>query len=161
MIQKKMYFQKIAVELIVGTFWPCKGLWECFFWPLNPISGIREACNLWQSAQIIMTSWQWWLQMTSNTQSWEFLLILQVSIPVLLFAKHKEASTKLILRGGTNTAFAPTIDYLEHVFAKNLSCMYAIELGVKVSTRIPLRWSLWINTTCTWAKNGYVLSISL
>ena len=43
-------------------------------------------------------------------------LLLQVSLPCLVFSSEPAEPSTLILRGGTNAAFAPQIDYTEHVF---------------------------------------------
>ena len=43
-------------------------------------------------------------------------LLLQVSLPCLVFSSEPAEPSTLILRGGTNASFAPQIDYTEHVF---------------------------------------------
>ncbi|KAJ7093116.1 RNA 3'-terminal phosphate cyclase domain-containing protein [Mycena epipterygia] len=60
-------------------------------------------------------------------------LLLQISLPLLLFAPSPAPST-LTLKGGTNATMAPQIDYIQHVFLPFAARHFGIE-AVDVDVR--------------------------
>lgn len=63
-------------------------------------------------------------------------LLLQVSLPCLIFSRSTSPST-LILRGGTNASMAPQIDYTQHLLLPFLRAHFGIspELELLIKTR--------------------------
>ena len=63
-------------------------------------------------------------------------LLLQVSLPCLLFSRSSTPST-LTLRGGTNASMAPQIDYTQNLFLPFLRAQFGIpsELDLRVEKR--------------------------
>lgn len=63
-------------------------------------------------------------------------LLLQVSLPCLLFSRSPSATpSTLSLHGGTNATMAPQIDYTQHIFFPFLSRHFAIEPTLHIATR--------------------------
>lgn len=62
-------------------------------------------------------------------------LLLQISLPPLLFSPTLETPTNLILRGGTNASQAPQIDYTLNVFLPFLHQNFGISVTLAIRTR--------------------------
>ncbi|GJJ12469.1 hypothetical protein Clacol_006711 [Clathrus columnatus] len=65
-------------------------------------------------------------------------LLLQITLPCLLFASPHESeqtTSYLTLKGGTNAAAAPQIDYTEHVFLPFLHSQFGIDIHLEVQRR--------------------------
>lgn len=61
-------------------------------------------------------------------------LLLQVSLPTLLFSQSEKTS-ELTLRGGTNASMAPQIDYTEHIFLPFLRRHFGLNTQLTVRKR--------------------------
>jgi RNA 3'-terminal phosphate cyclase (ATP) len=61
-------------------------------------------------------------------------LLLQISLPILLFAPSTTAST-LTLKGGTNATNAPQIDYIQHVFLPFARRHFGLNVDLDVRRR--------------------------
>ncbi|KAJ7184153.1 RNA 3'-terminal phosphate cyclase domain-containing protein [Mycena filopes] len=61
-------------------------------------------------------------------------LLLQISLPLLLFAPSTTPST-LTLKGGTNATMAPQIDYIQHIFLPFARRHFGLKAEVEVRTR--------------------------
>ncbi|KAJ6547184.1 RNA 3'-terminal phosphate cyclase domain-containing protein [Mycena capillaripes] len=61
-------------------------------------------------------------------------LLLQISLPLLLFAPSAVPST-LTLKGGTNATSAPQIDYIQHVFLPFATRHFGLKVDVDVRRR--------------------------
>ncbi|KAJ7349339.1 RNA 3'-terminal phosphate cyclase domain-containing protein [Mycena albidolilacea] len=61
-------------------------------------------------------------------------LLLQISLPILLFAPSTTAST-LTLKGGTNATNAPQIDYIQHIFLPFARRHFGLNVDVDVRRR--------------------------
>ncbi|KAJ7043310.1 RNA 3'-terminal phosphate cyclase domain-containing protein [Mycena alexandri] len=61
-------------------------------------------------------------------------LLLQISLPILLFAPSA-APSKLTLKGGTNATMAPQIDYIQHIFLPFARRHFGLKAEVDVLTR--------------------------
>ncbi|KAJ7771825.1 RNA 3'-terminal phosphate cyclase domain-containing protein [Mycena metata] len=61
-------------------------------------------------------------------------LLLQISLPILLFAPGA-APSKLTLKGGTNATMAPQIDYIQHIFLPFARRHFGLKAEVEVLTR--------------------------
>ncbi|KAJ7702429.1 RNA 3'-terminal phosphate cyclase domain-containing protein [Mycena rosella] len=61
-------------------------------------------------------------------------LLLQISLPLLLFAPSSAPST-LTLKGGTNATSAPQIDYIQHVFLPFAARHFGLNVAVDVRKR--------------------------
>ncbi|KAF7338594.1 RNA 3'-terminal phosphate cyclase [Mycena venus] len=61
-------------------------------------------------------------------------LLLQISLPILLFASSTTPST-LTLKGGTNATMAPQIDYIQHVFLPFATRHFGLKVDVDVRRR--------------------------
>ncbi|KZV94073.1 RNA 3'-terminal phosphate cyclase [Exidia glandulosa HHB12029] len=59
-------------------------------------------------------------------------LLLQVSLPCLLFSS---AASTLTLRGGTNAANAPQIDYTQHIFLPFLKRHFGLDVDLNIARR--------------------------
>ncbi|TFY56043.1 hypothetical protein EVG20_g9088 [Dentipellis fragilis] len=62
-------------------------------------------------------------------------LLLQISLPCLVFSPTPIASSNLILHGGTNAIQAPQIDYIQHVFLPFIHKHFGFEPRIKVVKR--------------------------
>lgn len=62
-------------------------------------------------------------------------LLLQISLPILLFSPPSDTSTKLILRGGTNATHAPQIDYTVNVFLPFLQRNFGVSVPLTIQKR--------------------------
>ncbi|KAA1470953.1 RNA 3'-terminal phosphate cyclase [Dentipellis sp. KUC8613] len=62
-------------------------------------------------------------------------LLLQISLPCLVFSSTPVAPTKIILRGGTNAIQAPQIDYVQHVFLPFIHKHFGFEPMIKIVRR--------------------------
>lgn len=67
-------------------------------------------------------------------------LLLQISLPCLLFALPTESNSEektsyLTLRGGTNASAAPQIDYTQHVFLPFLRSYFGIDVSLDIRRR--------------------------
>ncbi|RDX42677.1 RNA 3'-terminal phosphate cyclase [Lentinus brumalis] len=80
-------------------------------------------------------------QVTSRTYSADpgtagsIALLLQVSLPSLLFSPSPGAPSTLVLRGGTNAAQAPQIDHMQHVFLPFLRRHLGLEPTLEIVKR--------------------------
>ncbi|KAF7359433.1 RNA 3'-terminal phosphate cyclase [Mycena sanguinolenta] len=61
-------------------------------------------------------------------------LLLQISLPILLFARSPTPST-LTLKGGTNATLAPQVDYIQHVFLPFATRHFGLKVDVDVRRR--------------------------
>ncbi|KAJ7929341.1 RNA 3'-terminal phosphate cyclase domain-containing protein [Mycena leptocephala] len=61
-------------------------------------------------------------------------LLLQISLPILLFTPSAVPST-LTLKGGTNATLAPQIDYIQHVFLPFATRHFGLKVDVDVRKR--------------------------
>ncbi|CAG0924673.1 unnamed protein product, partial [Notodromas monacha] len=61
-------------------------------------------------------------------------LLIQVSLPLLLFASPPGSKSRMTLGGGTNAAFAPQIDYMTHVFAP-VAKKFGVNFDIRVERR--------------------------
>ncbi|KAJ6500380.1 RNA 3'-terminal phosphate cyclase domain-containing protein [Mycena sanguinolenta] len=61
-------------------------------------------------------------------------LLLQISLPILLFAQSPTPST-LTLKGGTNATLAPQVDYIQHVFLPFARRHFGLKVEVDVRRR--------------------------
>ncbi|KAJ7208156.1 RNA 3'-terminal phosphate cyclase domain-containing protein [Mycena haematopus] len=61
-------------------------------------------------------------------------LLLQISLPILLFARGPTPST-LTLKGGTNATMAPQIDYIQHIFLPFAARHFGLKADVDVRRR--------------------------
>ena len=63
-------------------------------------------------------------------------LLLQVSLPALLFSNSPEPEISVLrLKGGTNAIQAPQIDYTEHVFLPFIKKHFGIDVKIDISCR--------------------------
>ncbi|OAX41583.1 RNA 3'-terminal phosphate cyclase [Rhizopogon vinicolor AM-OR11-026] len=62
-------------------------------------------------------------------------LLLQVSLPCLLFSSSPTAPSLLTLRGGTNATQAPQIDYTQHVFLPFMKRHFGVDVALKIQRR--------------------------
>jgi RNA 3'-terminal phosphate cyclase (ATP) len=62
-------------------------------------------------------------------------LLLQVSLPCLLFSSSPTAPSLLTLRGGTNATQAPQIDYTQHIFLPFMKRHFGIDVALKIQRR--------------------------
>ncbi|KAI0781224.1 RNA 3'-terminal phosphate cyclase [Trametes elegans] len=62
-------------------------------------------------------------------------LMLQISLPCLLFSSTPAPPSGLILRGGTNATQAPQIDYTEHVFLPFLRAHFGLQPTLNIVKR--------------------------
>lgn len=64
------------------------------------------------------------------------MLLLQVSLPCLLFSGSLSAApSTLTLRGGTNASMAPQIDYTQHLFLPFLRRHFGVDLTLHIKRR--------------------------
>ncbi|EGO21677.1 hypothetical protein SERLADRAFT_440921 [Serpula lacrymans var. lacrymans S7.9] len=62
-------------------------------------------------------------------------LLLQVSLPCLLFSSNTSEPSSLVLRGGTNATQAPQVDYIQHVFLPFMRKKMGLDVSLKINTR--------------------------
>ncbi|KAG1758525.1 RNA 3'-terminal phosphate cyclase [Suillus occidentalis] len=62
-------------------------------------------------------------------------LLLQVSLPCLLFSSSPTSPSQLTLRGGTNAAQAPQIDYTQHVFLPFMKRHFGLDIALNIIRR--------------------------
>lgn len=62
-------------------------------------------------------------------------LLLQVSLPCLLFGQPSEMATTLVLKGGTNASNAPQIDYTQHLLLPFLSKHFGLAPKLRINQR--------------------------
>ncbi|KAG2157580.1 RNA 3'-terminal phosphate cyclase [Suillus bovinus] len=62
-------------------------------------------------------------------------LLLQVSLPCLLFSPSPTPPSQLTLRGGTNASQAPQIDYTQHVFLPFMKRHFGLDIALKIIQR--------------------------
>lgn len=62
-------------------------------------------------------------------------LLLQVSLPCLLFSSSPTLPSQLTLRGGTNASQAPQIDYTQHVFLPFMKRHFDVDIALKIIRR--------------------------
>ncbi|KAI0710375.1 RNA 3'-terminal phosphate cyclase [Cerioporus squamosus] len=62
-------------------------------------------------------------------------LLLQVSLPCLVFSPSPGSPSTLVLRGGTNAAQAPQIDYTQHVFLPFLRRHFGLDPTLEIVKR--------------------------
>ncbi|PIL23740.1 hypothetical protein GSI_13490 [Ganoderma sinense ZZ0214-1] len=62
-------------------------------------------------------------------------LLLQVSLPCLIFSPPTAGPSTLHLRGGTNATHSPQVDYMEHVFLPFIQKHFGLEPSLRVVKR--------------------------
>ncbi|KAI0371778.1 RNA 3'-terminal phosphate cyclase [Pilatotrama ljubarskyi] len=62
-------------------------------------------------------------------------LMLQLSLPCLLFSPARVPPSELVLRGGTNASQAPQIDYTQHVFLPFIRKHFGLQPTLTISKR--------------------------
>ncbi|KAG1835629.1 RNA 3'-terminal phosphate cyclase domain-containing protein [Suillus variegatus] len=62
-------------------------------------------------------------------------LLLQVSLPCLLFSSSPTSPSQLMLHGGTNAIQAPQIDYTQHVFLPFMKRHFGLDIALNIIRR--------------------------
>lgn len=62
-------------------------------------------------------------------------LLLQVSLPCLLFSSSPTSPSQLTLHGGTNAIQAPQIDYTQHVFLPFMKRHFGLDIALNIIRR--------------------------